>query len=202
MAFVVVISLHTAISNHRGHKRNWTLTRDIFRTQEEHRCASLLRPFPHCSIFSKSSTTSSLISLVMSNGTLHSCICLVRSRRLLKTSLLTSACLPPTSSTPHFSTACPLRPALPFHIANALPIPSSSPHIWPTASHLLHEDLHSSISTFDLTTDLLLVLLFHPFCFISYSESYRFCIVSSQPEQRPAAHRPTNCCSHPFFPSL
>ena len=31
------------LTNHRGHKRNGTLARDVLRDQEEHRCTSLLR---------------------------------------------------------------------------------------------------------------------------------------------------------------
>ena len=33
-------------TDHRRHKRNWPLTRDILRNQEEHRYAGLLRPSP------------------------------------------------------------------------------------------------------------------------------------------------------------
>ena len=39
----VFFVLHEVSTNHRRHKRNQPLTRDIFRDQEEHLCASLLR---------------------------------------------------------------------------------------------------------------------------------------------------------------
>ena len=67
-----------------------------------------------------------------------SCLCLVTLRRLLQiTFFFTSACPPPASSTPHFSTACPLRLALPDHIARLSPTLASSLHIWLEAWHSL-----------------------------------------------------------------
>ena len=85
-------------------ERDGPLAREVLRNHEAHRCASLLRHLPHCSTFSKNSTTYPLGSLVKSNTSplasrqiqrhfgmkaiaAPSCFCLVIPRRILKITL-------------------------------------------------------------------------------------------------------------------
>ena len=131
-------------TSHRKHERDGPLNRDILRNQEEHRCASLLRPsltlfhllqeFHHISLcfsrqiqrhFGMRTITTPLLSLPCNSSPPsqdHS---------------LPSAYLRLNFSALHSSTVCPSDLTLPCRIANASPALSSSPHIWPTAWHLL-----------------------------------------------------------------
>ena len=135
---------------------------------------------PHCSTFSKTSTTSPL-SLSKSSGTLDEShrtppLSLLgnSSPRSPDRFLLTSAYPDLNSSIPHFSTVGSLGFAPPCRIANASPtlfssptsgqrlgifilpnLPSSFPHHW--LGDFEHKTC-SSISTLDHTTDQLLML--------------------------------------------
>ena len=127
-------------TNHRKHNRNGTLARDVLRDQEEHRCASLLRPSP------------TLLHLLQEFHHLSSCFfrkfqgnfgmkaITLHSRLLPGNSLLPS--LTPSLTTlayhpPNSSTACPLGLARSCHMVRVLPTLSSSPHIQLTAWILL-----------------------------------------------------------------
>ena len=118
-------------TDQRRHKRNWPLTRDVLGSQEEHRCAGLLRPFStllhlHQKLHYFSSRFFCHVqrNFWVESVTSHSCFLPCTLSMPCPSRLPSiSESLPHIPSIPHSSMACSAYFELSRHIANALPIP-------------------------------------------------------------------------------